>query len=494
MNDYYNANQIPCRFVTTSESTPRHLFVREAIRSNLTTLPPNPFIVPAVIEALSRTERYKSTVEVVPEEADLYCARYLKQNGGVVFTGDSDLLVHDLGEKGYVSFFKDIEGLPASEALRSVVYHPAAIADRLALPKAHGLRAIAFELVKDSHGTFRKLLAQAIALKSIQTYEGEYSSFSKEYIPLPPNLENGEYFKFAQALRELDPRISEYVLQFPSLAKLAGRQLSTAEVLDSPHVFLPFLLDCPVRTTAWEMSTSLRELAYGLLKFIVPKTEQNFSVFEHRREQTGHGKGWQLSSLMDIPKACQTVTDTMDQIAIQLPALSISDRWISFVIYQEIEWSTSAGRPVLSNSVSQQLMKLETQANKSYNWDTIQFLAQVQGTLYSLRMLQQITSLVISHFRSSTFPNEISALHKLLASVPQLDGIPDLESARSLAHKITAEGIVQAAYKFLGMEGEESLEPEEFSKSARKKRKKDKGKASSTVGRSSNLFQLLRSE
>jgi hypothetical protein len=427
----------------------------------------------------------------VPGEADSYCARYLKQNGGVVFTGDSDLLVHDLGEKGYVGFFKDIEGCPASEALRSV-YHPAAIADRLALPKAHGLRATAFELVKDSHGTFRKLLAQAIALKSIQTYEGEYSIFSKEYIPLPPNLELGEYSKFAQALRELDPRISEYVLQFPSLAKLAGRQSSTAEELDSPHVFLPFLLDCPVRTTAWEMSTSLRELAYGLLKLIIPKTEQNFSVFEHRREQTGHGKGWQLSSLMDIPKACQTITDTVDQIAIQLPTLSISDRWISFIIYQEVEWTTSVGRPVLSSSVSQQLMKLETQANKSCNWDTIQFLAQVQGTLYSLRMLQQITSLVISHFRSSTFPNEISALHKLLASVPQLDGVPDLESAISLAHKITAEGIVQAAYKFLGIEGEESLEPEEFSKSARKKRKKDKGKkTSSTVGRSSNPFQLL---
>ncbi|MBE7179732.1 MAG: hypothetical protein INR71_00735 [Terriglobus roseus] len=74
--------------------------------SHLRLLPPAPFVVPAVIEAL-RESGYRDVVRVVPGEADPYCAEDVRLHGGFVVTGDSDLLVYDLGQVGGVVFLQD---------------------------------------------------------------------------------------------------------------------------------------------------------------------------------------------------------------------------------------------------------------------------------------------------------------------------------------------------------------------------------------------------
>lgn len=82
------------------------MFSAKSIPARLKLLPSAPFVVPAVIEALLNTT-YANCVYVVPGEADIYCAEDVKMNGGFVITGDSDLLVHDLGLGGGVVFFND---------------------------------------------------------------------------------------------------------------------------------------------------------------------------------------------------------------------------------------------------------------------------------------------------------------------------------------------------------------------------------------------------
>jgi len=505
LNDYYQANPVPCRLaIVAGETDPGYLFARESIRSSLTTLPPNPFLVPAIIDALGRSERYKSLAEVVPGEADLYCARYSKLCGTIIFTGDSDLLIHDLGADGAVSFFKDIEASLDSEprTLRSLVYHPATIAGRLTLPKPHGLHALAFELVKDSHGTFKKLLAQATTLKAINADECEYVEFSKEYESLPLDLtpDRSEISpRFLEVLQKLDPRISEYVMQFPSLAKCAGRTPTAAKSeMDSRHVFLPFLLDCPARTNAWVVSTSLRQLAYGLIKNIVPEAEQQFDVFEHRRQSNINGKGVQLPNLEDIPEACVALVNLIDKIHLKLPALSLLDRWIAFIVCQDVEWSSSVGRAVLSNCVSQGSLNVDLGPSDSRhcNWDIIQFLAQVQSTFYSLRMLQQIIRLSVFHHDSTSCPEIMTMLHHRLETLPQLGEIPDLRSVASLVGKIRDMSMVKAAYEILGIEDERSPELQESSKRAKKKRRMGEGQTqpSNSKKKLNNPFALLDAE
>ncbi len=270
LNTYYHTHSSPISYQTCEtkpETTLPSLFGRTAVRSGLTALPPAPFLVPAVLEALKGSDQYKDIIEVVPGEADLYCAKYLQQHGGTVLTGDSDLLVHDLGLEGAVGFFKVIQG--SSGSLQCEIYHPTAIVDRLGLPKSHKLHSLAFEMFMDNHGTFPQLLARAKNLEAIKLYGIMYEDFLKEYVTLPSdtNTSNPRSAATLLVLRQLDPRISEYVLQFPSLAELAGQSPVLHAIESSAaHVFLPFLLDCPIRTNAWEMSTATRQLAYRLNK------------------------------------------------------------------------------------------------------------------------------------------------------------------------------------------------------------------------------------
>jgi hypothetical protein len=180
------------------------------VKSKLTTLPPIPFLVPAVLEALLDSTQYGEITEVVPGEADLYCAKYLNQYGGVVLSGDSDLLVHDLGGDGAVGFFKDIElaTYGDSRSLRSQIYHPAEISQRLDLPKAHGLQALAFELSMDSQVKFRKLLVDSQSLRAVKAYPSEFKDFLKDYKQLPTGSSSTSSVKILPALRSRKEHIS----------------------------------------------------------------------------------------------------------------------------------------------------------------------------------------------------------------------------------------------------------------------------------------------
>jgi len=78
-------------------------------RNQVELLPHPAFLVPAVLEALRSHSYWGGLVQIVPGEADDSCIADIKQNGGTVLTGDSDLLIQDLGTNGFVCFFSDIE-------------------------------------------------------------------------------------------------------------------------------------------------------------------------------------------------------------------------------------------------------------------------------------------------------------------------------------------------------------------------------------------------
>lgn len=511
LNAYYHANPAPGPVSALAQETkPESLFDHAAIRSRQTTFPAAPFLVPVIIDALGDSETYKDVIEVVPGEADLYCGRHLKQHRGLVLTGDSDLLVHDLGTNGSVAYFQDIEPLPdtKSGALHSPIYYPATIADRLTLPKSHGLRALAFEMVMDSHGTFRKLLLQASSLNAINTYEDQYAEFMREYHSLPANTTDSSDNRnecpvaFIEALRKLDPRISEYVLQFPSIMRcIDNMELTGAPELGSVQVFLPFLVDCPIRTTAWEVSTSLRQLAYELFKRIVPENEQEYAVIEYRRQNSTDGKGYQLPNIPLVHEACSNLIHLIDQIHHRFSSLSDSDRWIAFAVCQEVAWSSPVGRPVQSTVAAQELATVRVDAENHVNctWNSIQFLAQVQGVFYSLRMLQQVSHLLVSYDHIKPGLEEVAILYDRLQSLPTLSTLPSLPNVILLIKKVDAEHMVQAAHDVLGIKEQRSVEIHEPSKkAAKRKRKKKAGKhltpSSSEKKQSSNCFELLEVE
>lgn len=88
--------------------TTRLPFSFSRVPDKLKALPALPFLVPAAIEALIRSQ-YQSQTRVVPAEADVYCAKHASLHGGTIFTSDSDLLVYDMVETTNIVLFKDIE-------------------------------------------------------------------------------------------------------------------------------------------------------------------------------------------------------------------------------------------------------------------------------------------------------------------------------------------------------------------------------------------------
>jgi hypothetical protein len=466
----------------------------------LTALPPSAFLVPAVLEALLHSSQYQDITEVVPGEADLYCAKYLSQHGGIVLTGDSDLLVHDLGIDGAVTFFKDVQCSASRDTLGSKIYQPAAIAQRLDLPKSQGLHAFAFELLMDSHGTFRKLLVDAQSLKAATANPSEFRGFLKEYKQLPTLLKAKDAANILPLLRNLDPRTSEYVLQYPFLAQIAGQEEVT-ESSQTIHVFLPFLLDCPVRTNAWEVSTVVRQLAYGLINLIVPVTQQRLTVSEHRKQQDkSTGRELQLPSLSQIPEACTAITTLSTQLRQSLPGLSESQIWTAFALYQEFEYSYSRVKTPLSKLVIQQLADLGNKSNmskkrKGFTWDIVQFFAQIQGSYYSFRILKQITSLVVCQSRTQLLPEPLLHLHQQLDSLPKLCDLVGLDCVSSLIGRLGKGAISIITSHVTGYE-EETQKPEESRRALKKKRKRGQSAVEASAGSQKlrNPFELLGDE
>ncbi|RFU33624.1 hypothetical protein B7463_g2713, partial [Scytalidium lignicola] len=487
--EYHQAypGQIDYGRVSTGSSNVSASLFTTAARQSSSKLPAIPFLVPAVVEALIDSEEYRRATIVVPEEADLYCAKYVSQQGGIVFTGDSDLLAHELGSDGAVSFFQDIEVHTdgASENLYSQVYRISTIINRLGLPPAYGIKTFAFEMFMDPHGTFRRLLMQAISLKAVTAHKDMYDEFAFQYMPLktdPLQTREPAYKDQWFLLRSLDPRISEYILQFDTFRKVAGVSLDAGkDIEDSIHIFLPVLLDCPTRTNAWEMSISIRLSAYALINLIVPEDQQKFTVVEHVKQLNKNGgREWQLPSIDEISDALTALIKFLEKVQEKLPGLSGFDYWTAVAVCQDVQWSSSNGKASLCDTVLRNHGSSGSNPlrHHKYSWDIVHFYALAQGSYYSFRILKQIMDLLASQKDRYPIPEITPQLSQVLETLPKLQDLPnfgEIVSIRENNYK-PVSGCVKAA-------AEKDWEEEKEKKKLLESRRKPE-----------NLFKLLQSD
>ncbi|KAI4810442.1 hypothetical protein E4T45_10764, partial [Aureobasidium sp. EXF-8846] len=276
-----NKEDLPSRMENVQSS--KSDVLSAAVSSNrLKALPAPPFLVPAVIEMLLES-RFSSLVSVIPGEADAYCAEAARQYGGVIFTSDSDLLVHDLGESGKVILFRDLESihLPSrGKCLKTQEFHPAAIAKRFELPN---LVKLAFFMSQDHH----KSLTENVRLAAKDTpMSAGFAEFAEEYGSLPKlsklaMAESNTETNISRALARLDPRISEIV----HLVHVKDNQEAPSDLQDSENLnmYLPYIIDDPTRTSAWRAGVSIRAQVYSLLRVLNSSITQ---VTEFERKGT----------------------------------------------------------------------------------------------------------------------------------------------------------------------------------------------------------------
>lgn len=391
-------------------------------------LPEPPFMVPSVIEdlklywtrhkarelrlAFRKREHagflsffvedslmFSSVVEVVPGEADVFCARRAGEVGAAVLTSDSDLLVYRLS-KGWVIFFQDIEraedeeqdvyfgpapGLIEAEGvgLTAKAYQYTKIQRRFETADGPDFTRIIYERLRDSHASLQQLRQRA--LKTLSATEGSrFEKFRSDYCtqglqdesPKPPH-----------AL--IDPRLSELVYQYWS---------STFFSSDGKlSVYLPIMVEDPSRACAWTVGAQFRRLAYSILNLSMDPGRRRSEVFEYTRK--GRRVVSAAFALCDVPlctSALKALTETLCIAKEQFSWYGMN--WL-------VCWRTFAFYEVClhrQRSQTQQIKQAHIQCflesgylNNQLTWDDVHLYAQVQCALYSVRILKHLLSIAL---------------------------------------------------------------------------------------------------
>jgi hypothetical protein len=397
--------------------------------------------------------------------------------------------VYDLGEAGGVVFLADIDADMETQRLIAPQYRPADLCKRLSIKSDTGLQHLAFEISRDTHLTLEQAVEKSkTGRAAASTFPGEYAEFIDLYLS-PEVASNFE----PDQVPTLDPRVSELVLR--SL-RISGAVTPTSEnePVSQEHngfaleMYLPFLLDYPSRTSAWEASKPTRQLAYAVLQLI--RGSNIPSVAEMRRLQS-------ISSGLQIEVPAPTEIDGLG--ASLLTLLSKIERgvgkselvWVMLAFYQDIVMTMDRAR---GYPLSLEVLRQEARGKlDACSWDFLHLLAQTQATYYSLRMFRQILEFSAQHTGALS-----ATLSELVQFLSQLPSFPDFPSPTTFAKTISSvreEGGLECL-ESLCADYEDAIlliksvwQPQNSKKS--KKRKFVASDEGNTKPRSSNPFDLL---
>ncbi|KAF5018847.1 hypothetical protein F66182_9139 [Fusarium sp. NRRL 66182] len=459
---------LPAYFSVSDETSPGPSAARTTRR---VALPPS-FHVPAIIDVLRTCPRYAELVHLVPGEADAYCAKHLSESGGTVLTSDSDLLVHDLGS-GSVIFFRDII-FDHQVNVICASFCPAQICVKLKLASSADMCRFAYERKYDPHSTVPQLLQEcAQPVKD----EAAYIEFCHEYLdhaiaPMPVSTQGTSI-----QIGGLDPRISEMVLQL-------GYQ---DDQRNDPHndvkMFLPILLECPSRGSAWEKSTPIRQLAYTIARWVIPGV--SCTIQEYRRVNTIEQRGRKVPMIpQEAAKAwAQDLVRTMSRIKAGTRG-DTARAWHILCLTLDIRYCIE--EETHSHTLQTLEESLKPPTFKRVSWDIIHFVAHLQAAYYSFRLLKQILSL--QHSR-----NILPELQDMLSSLPSLSEFPDVGNTLKFLQKSGEEQVYRTVAKFVPLPGADvNIKLKRIAQSKKQKASKEgalKGKAGAT--RPVNLFDVL---
>ena len=334
-------------------------------------LPAAPFLVPAVLDSLTDS-KYAAITQVVPGEADSFCAAAARASGGIVLTSDSDLLVHDLGPAGAVVFFDHLELLQNGEKyyqMSARIAQPSKIAQSLNL---QNLCQFAFELKENSSLTLHEV--QRRSQTSMQMDRArDFENFGKEYEKVSTDHASNSPF----SIELLDPRVSEMILQ--CRMRLQG----------GLHMYMPFLIEDPSRSSAWNISTTLRTLAYSIMAHYGGIPNQQQSILEHSRRDTRIVPvEIQLVDYTSVLRDAESLNTQLGVLWNRYSSLPTTIIWKIFGMIEVFSWHLKSGRSFPLQRTALKFVWGNT--DTSISWQDIQLSAQLQAALYSVRILKQV--------------------------------------------------------------------------------------------------------
>lgn len=409
----------PDGFSNVDQAHQTHTFTISCIlkadqsQSNFRSLPTAPFFVAGVLEAIANS-KYVSIAELVPGEADAYCAAKARLSGGTILTNDSDLLIYDLGPDGTVGALNGLEYITHSNvgtamvcvAAQTTVINPRDVARSLRLKD---LKTLAYVLKEHPESSFQKAVHKA---QHINLSGKQYQQTLGEYLVEPAAFES---CMFRQEILTrvrtqapfLDPRISEFVLQSDS---------------QNASIYLPIMIEDPTRTSAFAASISQRLFAYSCCTF--PSKVPGQKVLEYgRKGQRILPTSIDLLSDMGILKHARSLRVRLEKfmtIFSDFPKILI---WRIYALAEVYHWYLDTARTPPSRDAM--IAAITGNSQGRIMWDDVHLCAQIEASLYSLRITQQILSFVLPFDTSDEIAT--SVMQTLIGLKTDLNDLPPLK-------------------------------------------------------------------
>ena len=349
----------------------------------------------------------------MPGEADSFCAAAARTayRRNVILTNDSDLLVHDLGFQGDVVFLNQTElrveggngkhlGGCGTIIVNSFSMH--SIAQRVGFKD---ITRLAFEVRSHPSTTLHAAIQRTTEPVSDAT---AFEEFSHEY----QEVSCGSSRPLHSAPREtpvlgyqkehyLDPRISELVIQ-----------VASDTTVIPPRIYLPVLIEDPIRTSAWTISTDHRTFAYSCLRFYGSIKSDLKSVHEvfRKGDRIGVTPIDALNESETVAYASLLLRKIHETRVICGDDISPYGFWRWYAVSQI--WT-----PDMSEEARLSMLKGSEKAI-CWTWRDVQLDACVQAVLYSLRIVRQILQYLNS--MDASLPEPLIELDEVMGTLPPL--------------------------------------------------------------------------
>lgn len=460
-------------------------------------LPKPALIVPAILEALRSSEEYSQITHLAPGEADPFCAEDVRHNGGTVLTADSDLLLYDLGPTGSVVFLRDLivgkavpdatagEATEEDRCISTFTYRQSEICQRLSLKAGQqGLLALAFEVKLGSHRRLKSLASPSEWHYLDPALAPEYGLFVSQY------RDFGALHGTVPAFMSfLDPRVSEFILEWLDMASIESQSPELKDAAN-PVVYLPLLLDRWDQGSAWNSSMPIRRLAYSLCR---RSSDPRLAVVEYRRTLSTHSTG-QVVDLLDEVEAVEALCGLLKYIDGFLEGVTAPARlwWITACLGLEMGHAAAEEKQSTTLKLWEKASKGKGQLDPG-DWDAMHLTAQIQGSLYSFRMLHQVLKSRVGFLIASSSPKgQVHRLEACLSSLPSIAEFPCAPDMANLFEHLHEAGTLGLLAAVTGIS-----EPTTYSgkpaggRRRPKERKQTRNRQQAKVPSSANPFDVL---
>ena len=350
--------------------------------------PPLPFLVPSMIETLLLS-KHAAIVEVVPGEADPYCAAITAEKRCAILSADSDMLLYDLAAPGCLVMLNDLN----LETLQGTCVVQSYLRKML---RTDNLLHWASARLKSPQSTMLQLRAE-LADAPVPTYK-ELCDLTKEFVAALIEARNVPKRPFLN----MDPRLSELVNQMIMPKFGHGER----------HMYFPQVIEDLSHDAAWTYGIKIRQIAYTILTNLSTSQPEPIMEFYRRGPRV-------VASRVEILDKEALDTALKDTIVDIFQTARMSDRpeprtfWRMLGMWKYREQCHSTGRYLYPKASAVRVLIDEvTEADMHIH-------ACLQCMLYSFRILKQ-TFEYVEYKHDKWHQESAEALH-LLETMPALE-------------------------------------------------------------------------